>query len=91
VPGIERMSGLLFEHPSSREHDASRHLPGHPERPERIEAVDAALAAVNWLDWERRVAPAATRSELEAVHAPALIDRVERLSEGGGGGARCAR
>jgi acetoin utilization deacetylase AcuC-like enzyme len=79
------MSGLLFEHPSSSEHDPRRHVAEHPDRPERIEAVNAALAAVDWLGWERRVAPAATRSELEAVHAPALIDRVQRLSAAGGG------
>ncbi len=77
-------TGLLFEHPSSREHDPREHA-DHPDTPERIEAIDAALAAIDWLGWERRVAPAATRAELEAVHAPALIDRMERFSALGGG------
>ena len=78
-------TGLLFEHPSSHEHDPREHLAGHPETPERIAAIDAALAAVEWLGWERRAAPAATRAELEAVHARELIDHIERLSAVGGG------
>ncbi len=60
-------------------------MAGHPETPERIEAIDAALAAVDWLGWERRVAPPATRAELETVHAPELIDQIEGLSAAGGG------
>jgi acetoin utilization deacetylase AcuC-like enzyme len=80
-----RAAGLLFEHPSSREHDPRGHVAGHPETPERIVAVDAALAAADWLGWERRAAPPATRAELEAVHARELIDRIEGLSAAGGG------
>jgi acetoin utilization deacetylase AcuC-like enzyme len=76
---------LLFEHPSSYEHDPREHHPGHPEAPERIEAIDEALAAVQWLHAERLLAPAATRAELERVHAPALIDALERLVAAGGG------
>jgi acetoin utilization deacetylase AcuC-like enzyme len=76
---------LLLEHPSSREHDPREGIPGHPESPERIEAIDAALAEVDWLGWERRVAPVATRSELEGVHAPELIDEIAELSARGGG------
>jgi len=78
-------SGLLFEHASSCEHDPSGHAPDHPEGPGRIQAIDAALAAVDWLGWERRVAPAATREEIEAVHDRALVEQVQRLSATGGG------
>jgi len=78
-------SGLVFEHPSSREHDPREQLAEHPDTPERIEAIDVALAADAHLGWERRRAPAAARRELEVVHDPALIDRIEALSAQGGG------
>jgi acetoin utilization deacetylase AcuC-like enzyme len=78
-------TGLLFGHPSSLEHDPRGHPPEHPDTPERLEAVEAALVAVDWLGWERHLAPAATRAELEAVHDAGLIDTVERLSAAGGG------
>lgn len=77
--------GLLFEHPCSGEHDPREHNARHPETPARIEAIDAALAANDWLGWERREAPLATRSELEAVHSRTLIEQVERLAAEGGG------
>ena len=76
---------LLFEHPSSLRHDPRALLPFHPEAPGRIEAIDAALAAADWLGSERRLAPAATRRELEAVHSPALIGQIEALAADGGG------
>jgi acetoin utilization deacetylase AcuC-like enzyme len=78
---------LLFEHPSSREHDPRVYFAMHPEAPARIEAIDAALDAAGSLGLDRRVAPAATRAELEAVHAPQLIDEIERLALQGGGAA----
>jgi len=77
--------GLLFEDPSSREHDPRDYLPEHPDSPQRIEAIDAALADADWLGWDRRASPAATRAELEAVHDAALIDQIERLGASGGG------
>jgi acetoin utilization deacetylase AcuC-like enzyme len=76
---------LLYEHPSSREHDPGELFPAHPEAPERIEAVEAALAAVDWLGSERLVAPAATRAQLARVHAAELIDGIEQLAAAGGG------
>ncbi len=76
---------LLFEHPSSLRHDPRVLVPFHPEVPGRIEAIDAALGAADWLGSERRLAPAATRRELEAVHSPELIDQIEALAAGGGG------
>jgi acetoin utilization deacetylase AcuC-like enzyme len=78
-------SGLLIEHPSSREHDPREHLAEHPDTPERIIALDASLDAVDRLGWEASMAPAATRAELEAVHDRGLIDRIESLCAGGGG------
>ena len=78
-------TGLLFGHPAAREYDPREHIAEHPDTPERIDAIDAALAAVNWLGWERREAPQATRSELEAVHDAGLIDMIERLVAAGGG------
>ena len=81
-------TGLLFEHPSSHEHDPSLLLAEHPDKPGRMAAIDLALAAHGGLDglgWERRLAPAATRAELEGVHDPALIDMVHGLCAAGGG------
>jgi len=77
--------GLLFGHPSSREHDPREHLAGHPDTPERIDAIEQALAAVDQLGWERREAPAASFAELEAVHEPAMIKRIADLCAAGGG------
>jgi acetoin utilization deacetylase AcuC-like enzyme len=77
--------GLLFEHPSSLEHEPARDAGWHPEAPERIEAIEAALAARQWLGWERRAAPAAEEAELEGVHSPELVEQVRRLAAAGGG------
>jgi acetoin utilization deacetylase AcuC-like enzyme len=72
----------LFDDPVYREHDAGL---GHPERPERLEAVRGALRSA---DLERallvRAPRPASRDELLAVHAPALVDRVA-ATEGHGG------
>ena len=78
-------TGLLFEHPGSRDYDPRGQIAEHPDTPERIDAIDAALAVVDWLGWERRVAPMATRAELEAVHDADLVDMIEQLVAGGGG------
>ncbi|MGO9899126.1 MAG: histone deacetylase [Solirubrobacteraceae bacterium] len=78
-------TGLLFGHPSSRNYDPREHIAEHPDTPERIAAIDVALAAVDWLGWERRGAPMATRAELEAVHDARLIDMLERAVACGGG------
>ncbi len=80
-----RDAGLLFGHSVSRAYDPREHIAEHPDTPERIEAVERALAAVDWLGWERREAPIATRGELEAVHEARLIDMLERLVACGGG------
>jgi acetoin utilization deacetylase AcuC-like enzyme len=77
--------GLLFSHPSSHEHDPREHLAEHPDTPERVAAIEAALADEDWLGWERRDAPAAGYAELEAVHDPAMINRIAELCAFGGG------
>jgi acetoin utilization deacetylase AcuC-like enzyme len=76
---------LLFEHPSARAHDPGELYPGHPEAPRRIDGIERALSAANGLRCERRLAPAATRAELEGVHTAELIDDIERLAAQGGG------
>ena len=80
--------GVLFEHPSFHEHDPSEFLTEHPDQPGRMAAIEWALdscGGVDGLGWERRVAPPATRDELEGVHDPALIDMVHGLCAAGGG------
>jgi acetoin utilization deacetylase AcuC-like enzyme len=76
---------LLFSHPSSLEHDPRDLMPGHPESPPRLVAVERRLEKGDWLGWERRTAPAATREELELAHTPAHVAAIRELSESGGG------
>jgi acetoin utilization deacetylase AcuC-like enzyme len=73
--------GLYLRHPLSLEHETG----AHPENPRRIEAIEARLATLDWLGMERVEAPAATREQLERVHAPAHVDAIERLCAAGGG------
>ncbi len=76
---------LYFSHPACLEHDPGVGLPGHPERPERLLAIEAALAERDWLDWERREAPAATEEELMLVHPRKHVERIRDLCASGGG------
>jgi acetoin utilization deacetylase AcuC-like enzyme len=76
---------LYFSDPSSLEHDPREAMPGHPEAPPRIVAVERKLEAEDWLGWERRPAPAASREELELVHTPRHVAAIRELSEAGGG------
>jgi acetoin utilization deacetylase AcuC-like enzyme len=74
---------LLGTDPRYADHDPGR---GHPERPERLEAVLAGAAAAGLGEALRPFGPRrSTREELERVHAPAYVDRVEALSQAGGG------
>jgi len=73
--------GLYLSHPSSLAHDTGP----HPENPGRIRAIEAALEAARWPSLARAVPPAAERSWIERVHDPALVDRIERLCDAGGG------
>jgi acetoin utilization deacetylase AcuC-like enzyme len=67
-----------------RAHRASRE---HPERPERLVAIDRALEVFG-LTARCRAVPArpATRAELERVHTPDYLDRLEQTVGGGGQG-----
>jgi acetoin utilization deacetylase AcuC-like enzyme len=72
---------LYLGHPSSLEHD-----PGpHPESAARITAIEAELDTRGWPQLERSCSSAASRAQLQAVHTPAHIDAIERLSARGGG------
>jgi acetoin utilization deacetylase AcuC-like enzyme len=72
---------VLFRHPSSLEHDTG----SHPENARRIVAIERALSERDWLGWDVRLSPAATREQLGAIHPPEHIDRIERLCLRGGG------
>ncbi len=73
-------AGVLFHHPSSLEHDTG----GHPENARRIAAVEQALRERDWLGWDVRLSPAASRSAIAAVHSIEHIERIEALSRRGG-------
>jgi acetoin utilization deacetylase AcuC-like enzyme len=72
---------VLLRHPSSLEHDTG----SHPESPRRIAAIEQALSAQDWLGWDVRLSPAASRAAIEAVHPASHVDRIEALSARGGG------
>jgi acetoin utilization deacetylase AcuC-like enzyme len=72
---------VLLRHPSSLEHDTG----AHPESPRRIVAVEQALSAQDWLGWDVRLSPAASRAAILAVHPASHVDRIQALSARGGG------
>jgi acetoin utilization deacetylase AcuC-like enzyme len=72
---------VLFHHPSSLDHDTGP----HPEQPARIVAIERALEARDWLGFERRRSPAASRALLEAVHPARLVNGIHELCVSGGG------
>ncbi len=76
---------LYYRHASSTLHDPNVFHPEHPDTPDRIRAIEARLEAVNWAGAELREAPAATEPELELVHSPALIARIQEICAQGGG------
>jgi len=78
-------AGLYFSHPDCLEHDPRVHSPAHPDTPERLQAIERALAARNWLDWERREAPAASEAQLELVHSRRHVRSIIELCAAGGG------
>ncbi len=71
---------VLLHHPSSLDHDTGP----HPEQPARIVAIERELSARGYLGFERVRSPAVERSALEAVHAAAHVERIERLAARGG-------
>ena len=75
------MSRVLFQHPSSHDHETG----SHPERVERIEAIERALGERDWLGYEFRESPPVPRRVLEAVHPGDYVQRIESISLSGGG------
>jgi acetoin utilization deacetylase AcuC-like enzyme len=75
---------MFVTHPAYLAHETGV---GHPERPERLRAVEAGAALVDGLPDELtwRQPRAATRAEIERVHAPAYVDALERFCRAGGG------
>jgi acetoin utilization deacetylase AcuC-like enzyme len=72
---------VLFRHPSSLEHDTG----SHPENAARIVAIERALSERDWLGWDVRLSPRATREQIGRVHPVEHINRIERLCLRGGG------
>jgi acetoin utilization deacetylase AcuC-like enzyme len=52
---------LYFSHPACLEHETTA---VHPEQPMRITAIERSLAEREWLGYEAREAPAASREAL---------------------------
>jgi acetoin utilization deacetylase AcuC-like enzyme len=73
-------AAVLFRHPASLEHDTG----SHPENAGRIVAIERALSAREWLGWDVRLAPAASREQVARVHSMRHIERIEAASEASG-------
>jgi acetoin utilization deacetylase AcuC-like enzyme len=73
--------GIYLSHESSLGHD----MGPHPENPGRIRAIESALDDAGWPGLRRLPAPAVERADLERIHDPAHVDRLERLCAEGGG------
>jgi acetoin utilization deacetylase AcuC-like enzyme len=71
----------LYADPAMQARHVAR---GHPERPERIRACLQALEASQVNAAVTEPGPA-SREDLERVHDPGYLDRLERLSKRGGG------
>lgn len=69
----------VFTHPACLLHDPG---PGHPESPKRLEALLDRLRAAGH---EPRLADPARRDDLQRVHPPAYLDRLEAIAARGGG------
>lgn len=72
------MSVVYISHP-----DCSGHMPGdrHPESPARLDAIRDQLIASRLLEvLTEYEAPDVTREQLERVHAPDYLDRLERFA-----------
>jgi acetoin utilization deacetylase AcuC-like enzyme len=65
---------MIFSHDACLAHDPG---PGHPECRERLQAVLAALADPRFAALARHDAPPASRAQLAAAHAGALLAQVE--------------
>jgi acetoin utilization deacetylase AcuC-like enzyme len=72
---------LLVSHLSGFAHEVG---PGRPDQPERLRAILAALEAPRFSGLRRLEAPAASRETILRVHAPALLERLERAAPASG-------
>ncbi len=72
---------VLLHHPSSLQHDTG----GHPENARRIEAIMSALEERDWLGWDVRLSPQASREAIAAVHSMRHVERIEAICARGGG------
>jgi acetoin utilization deacetylase AcuC-like enzyme len=72
---------VYLRHPLSFEHDTG----AHPENAARLRAIEERLEGEGWHGLRVEEAPAATREQLERVHTPAHIRRIESVAESGGG------
>ena len=72
---------VFLGHPSSLAHDTG----AHPERAARITAIERELERRDWLGCSRLLSAAVDRSALTAVHPPAYIESVQRVSARGHG------
>jgi acetoin utilization deacetylase AcuC-like enzyme len=75
-------SPVYFSHPACLEHETPW---DYPEQPSRVTAIESALAEHNWLGYEVREAPPASRELLVAVHSAEYVDAVRSMSDRGGG------
>ena len=77
------MTVLFATHPAYLEHLTG---PGHPERPARLQAVVNGAKAAGIVEALTPLEPvAATREDLERVHPAWYLDRIDTVSESGGG------
>jgi len=77
------LAAVLLTHARYLDHEPGR---GHPERPARLQAVLDGIHRAGLTDGLVPAAPrAATRAEVELVHAPALVDLIQHSSRDGGG------
>ncbi len=71
------MKTRLYRSPAFRQHDPG---PGHPERIARLEAIEAVLDRAPIRNVHAVNPRSASRPELERVHTPAMLDRLEALA-----------
>ncbi len=80
---VRGVSLLFITHEAYLDHIAGER---HPERPARLSAVLSGVEAADVGDGLVRLAPrAASRAELERIHTPAYLDRIEATVAAGGG------
>jgi len=76
TPPRDNQAMLFYTHDDCLEHAM---LPGHPERPERLSYLVQHFRDEGLLDdLSVHDAPLAERRQLEGVHTPEYIDRLER-------------